>query len=82
MLVVGWLVSWWLVSSVGWWVGFFVLPSLPLPPPLFHDNESDWFVLYCRGKGVVVNVSSATGMAPMALSSLYSGTKVWICFVG
>ena len=51
--------------------------SLPLtPPPPLYDNECDWFVLYCRGKGVVVNVSSAAGMTPMALSSLYSGTKV------
>ena len=70
-----------LIGQFCWLVGWilfllFCPPAPPSPSPSFHDNESDWFVLYCRGKGVVVNISSAAGMAPMALISLYSATKV------
>uniref|UniRef100_A0A8C0BW85 3-ketoacyl-CoA reductase n=2 Tax=Buteo japonicus TaxID=224669 RepID=A0A8C0BW85_9AVES len=43
--------------------------------PLFHDNVS---LLPFRSKGVVLNISSAAGMYPTPLLTLYSATKAFV----
>lgn len=45
--------------------------------PLFHDNRS---LLPFRSKGIILNISSATGMCPSPLLTLYSATKVSVPF--
>ncbi|NWY58212.1 DHB12 reductase, partial [Chionis minor] len=43
--------------------------------PLFHDNLSS---LPFRSKGVILNISSAAGMYPTPLLTLYSATKAFV----
>ncbi|NXD59338.1 DHB12 reductase, partial [Corvus moneduloides] len=58
-------------------VSAFVVHSSVLLRCLFYDNIC---LLPFRSKGVILNISSATGMYPSPLLTLYSATKAFVDF--